>query len=234
MLSIFPTLILTAFFVVDPATGDMMGISASHSVGVTFPPAQVEQVIDALVPFTSQAPFANWADPRKRDGCEEASIVMAARWANGSGLTAQEADLAIDNLSAFGEARFSTYIDSSIADTATMLRDYAFVAGDVRYDVGASEMIAALKQGSILIVPVDGSRLGNPHFLDPPPTRHMLVVRGYDPIARQFIVNEPGTRFGDGYRYGIDVLEAALRDYPTGSHLPVLERRSAMLVVSRS
>src|SRR5258708_6055306 len=32
------------------------------------------------VPFTSQAPFANWSDPNEESGCEEASMIMAWHW----------------------------------------------------------------------------------------------------------------------------------------------------------
>src|SRR4051812_4227943 len=35
------------------------------------------------VPFTAQAPYGEWNDPKYGDGCEEASILMAAYWAKG-------------------------------------------------------------------------------------------------------------------------------------------------------
>ena len=37
------------------------------------------------VPFTSQAPLAEWDDPLQQDGCEEASSLMAASWAKWAG-----------------------------------------------------------------------------------------------------------------------------------------------------
>lgn len=207
--------------------GEMTGTSASTVVS-----ASGAQVVHAM-PFTPQAPFANWGDPRKADGCEEASITMVAYWQQGRPLSPEMADLEIDRLSSFSEDRFGTFYDQSIVDTQTMLRDFFGIESTLRYDVNAQDIKHELLQGRVVIVPVNGALLGNPYFLDPPPERHMIVVRGYDPIARQFIANEPGTRRGDGFRYGEDVIDRALRDYATGYRAPIPPRRTALLSVPR-
>ena len=49
----------------------------------TAPPATEEAPLAKViydVPFTSQAPFADWKDPRQQEGCEEASILMVSRF----------------------------------------------------------------------------------------------------------------------------------------------------------
>ena len=58
----------------------------------------------------------------------------------------------------------------------------------------------------------------------------MVVVRGYDDVAKEFIVNDPGTRFGEGYRYPYATLWAASHDW-TGSDATVTAGRKAMIVV---
>ena len=51
------------------------------------------------VPFTSQAPFANWDDIVFQNACEEASIIMAMRWVNNQSLTQAEANFEIATIS---------------------------------------------------------------------------------------------------------------------------------------
>ncbi|KKU51956.1 MAG: hypothetical protein UX75_C0058G0008, partial [Candidatus Moranbacteria bacterium GW2011_GWE2_47_10] len=56
-------------------------------------------------------------------------------------------------------------------------------------------------------------------------------------FSKEFITNDSGTRNGEGYRYGENVLFGAVRDYPTGNHYEkpidesVIERN--MIVVGR-
>ena len=61
----------------------------------------------------------------------------------------------------------------------------------------------------------------------------MIIIRGYDPLTKEFITNDPGTRKGELYRYDATVLYEAIRDYPTGYHeiIPHIEKN--MIVVSK-
>ena len=59
----------------------------------------------------------------------------------------------------------------------------------------------------------------------------MLVVTGYDAEKKEFITNDPGTRKGAGYRYPEQVLFDAIREYPTGKHVPITINRKAMIIV---
>jgi hypothetical protein len=59
----------------------------------------------------------------------------------------------------------------------------------------------------------------------------MVVIRGYDVDTKEFITNDVGTRQGENYRYPESVLFNAIRDYPTGDHLPITGfTKSAILV----
>ncbi len=184
------------------------------------------------VPFTAQAPFGQWSNPMFQDGCEEASLVMAARWVQGKGLTSQEAADEIIALSQYEQRVLGSFRDASAADTAQMMREY-FRHNAVRVDDVASvqDLYRELAAGNILMIPMDGRALGNPHFTPPGPERHMLVVVGYDPQTKEFITNDPGTRFGEAYRYAEAVLMDAMLDYPTGDHVPIVSREKRMIVV---
>lgn len=193
-----------------------------------------ESSLIAGVPFTVQAPFGEWDDPVFQNGCEEASLVMAEHWLSGKTLTKEIAKREIAALASFEEKRFGHSIDTSAEDTLKLFRDYYDIAsGEVHTDIGIADIGEALAAGSIVIVPADGRRLQNPHFTQPGPTTHMLVIFGYDAETREFIVNDPGTRHGAGYRYDEDILYGAILDYPTGDHLPIRSVRKSMIVIGK-
>lgn len=187
------------------------------------------------VPFTSQAPNANWADDHFQDGCEEASLIMVSRWVWGSKIgTKNEVEAEIYKISEFEKQKFGTYHDTSAEDTLKVLNEYfnhKKVA--VFYDMTVEDIKLALSEEKLVVVPADGTRLGNPNFRRPGPTRHMLVIRGFDEKDKQFITNDPGTRKGEKYRYDYKVLINAVRDYPTGHKEEILEERKAMIVVEK-
>jgi hypothetical protein len=186
------------------------------------------------VPFTSQAPSAKWSDDTFQNGCEEASLVMAAYWISGKALTKEVAEKEIVALSTYERKSLGHAVDTSAADTAELFSDYYDIGtAEVRYDIAAADIRTALADDAIVIVPTNGQRLGNPNFKRPGPLTHMLVVIGYDAAKQEFITNDPGTRLGKGYRYDEKVLLGAIRDYPTGKHLPIAEERTAMIIVRK-
>lgn len=209
-------------------------------VSDTLPVAEVvdeeplpQMVLIPGVPFTVQAPLAQWSDPMFQDACEEASIIMAEAWVNGVTLTKDGVTEEIQILEKFEKKQFGQAIDTSIADTAWLSDQYYGVMGEVHTGITVTDMKRALAMNKIVIVPTDGRKLKNPNFKQPGPTRHMLVIVGYDSVTKEFIVNDPGTRLGKSYRYPEAVLYDAILDYPTGDHLPVTSTDKVMLMVSR-
>lgn len=186
------------------------------------------------VPFAVQAPFGEWDDPLFQNGCEEAALVMASHWLSGKPLSPEIAKQEIIALSKYEKKQFGHSVDTSVVDTEKLLRDYYGVTtSKTRTDITLSDIRETLAAGVLVIVPADGRKLQNPHFTQPGPPRHMLVVIGYDAKTREFIVNDPGTRHGEGYRYDEDVLYAAILDYPTGDHLPIRSVRKSMIVIGK-
>lgn len=61
-----------------------------------------------------------------------------------------------------------------------------------------------------------------------------VAVRGYDPEGEEFIVNDPGTRYGEGYRYKEEIFMEAVQDYETGYHGEVFPEKKNMIVVELS
>jgi hypothetical protein len=173
------------------------------------------------VPFTAQAPYGNWSDQRLEDGCEEATALMAVKWARGEQtLAKKDANKAILTISDYTLKKYGEYRDVSAADTvAWIYKDYFnYQKVALKKGVSRADIIAELKRGNLIIAPMNGRALKNPYYTAPGPEHHMLVIRGYDEAKDQFITNDAGTRRGELYRYDTKLLFAAIRDYPTGYH----------------
>lgn len=196
--------------------------------------ANQKQLI-ANVPFTSQAPFGNWSDQRQQNGCEEASALMAIHWAQGKNLTKQEALTEITKLADWLIKKHGQAVDTSAQDTIDWIfKDY-FEYDQVSLMEKATnqKIIQALRQGQLVIAPMNGQKLHNPNFKQPGPERHMLVIRGYDPVSQKFITNDPGTKRGENYQYPAKVVEQAIRDYPTGNHLAITTTTKNVIIISK-
>lgn len=197
--------------------------------------SQQNNIILLDVPFTSQAPFGGWADPRRENGCEETSALMAMAWVRGEKLSPEYADKKILEISDYEKNIYGDFHDTSAKDTISRIfNDYfKYDKADVFYDIDGEDIKRELEAGNLVIVPVHGQKLKNPYYTQPGPVQHMLVVMGYDEAKKQFITNDPGTRHGEKYRYGEDIFEAALQDYPSGIHEPIEVVRTAMVVVKK-
>lgn len=193
------------------------------------------EVILFEVPFTAQAPFGNWEDPRQQNGCEEASALMAVRWANASNLELEEARDIIIDASEYEQKVYGEYRSTSSKDSVDRIFIDYFKYTNVRLvgNINTNDIKTELKNGNLVTLPVNGRKLGNPFFTPPGPTEHMLVVIGYDSKTDEFITNDPGTRHGKSFRYKAAVLEDALQDYPTGFKEPIESVNKMMIVVSR-
>jgi hypothetical protein len=110
---------------------------------------------------------------------------------------------------------------------------YDIAAGAVKSDITLTDIRDTLASGALVIIPADGRKLKNPHFKQPGPTRHMLVIAGYDAETKEFITNDPGTKHGKGYRYPEKILFDAILDYPTGDHLPLRSMKKVMMTVQK-
>lgn len=193
------------------------------------------QIILLDVPFLAQAPFGQWENPIYQNACEEASLLTAILWVRGVKLISkEEATEELKKFADFEIEKYNNFYDHSIVDTAQMMKDYfGYYNVEVRENIFAEDIIAEIKNGNLVIVPINGQILKNPFYTPPGPDRHMLVVIGYDYQTEEFITSDVGTRHGEKFRYKKDVLEASIRDYPTGNKEPITSIIKAMMVVSK-
>lgn len=185
----------------------------------------------AEVPFTSQAPHANW-DTVHKETCEEASSLMAARYAKGerSGLiNPDDAEAELQRIIAWERETFGYFEDTNAEETARILKEfYNLPKVSVRHGITLEDIKKEVGQGKLVIVPAAGRQLGNPFFTAPGPLYHMPLVVGY--TRDQIITNDPGTKRGLGFRYDNEVFFKAIHDW-TGNKDTIETGAKAMIIV---
>jgi hypothetical protein len=177
--------------------------------------APLPETKQLVVPFTPQAPTANW-DELHNEACEEASVIMAWAYFNGiTSLPASRVEAEISKLTDWQTENYGYYLSITTEETVRMAREVYGLKTEV---VPLSEAVVkrALADGKLVIWPGQGQLLGNPNFTPPGPPYHMLVLTGYN--ASQFITNDPGTRRGKDYPYSYATLEAAAGSYSHAAH----------------
>lgn len=197
-------------------------------------PAVPKETVILDVPFFSQAPLGEWSDPRQQEGCEEASALMAVLWARGeAGLSREAAKAEILAISAYEEKNYGNYHDTSAADTLKIIINgyLKYDRAELKEDANLEDLKQELAKGNVVILPMDGKKLKNPNFTADGPERHNIVIRGWDEEKKEFITNDPGTRKGEGYRYSENIIEAAWRDYLSGTHVPIKDLQKNMIVI---
>lgn len=196
-------------------------------------------VINISVPFTPQAPLANWRDERQEDGCEEAVSLMAMAWVNNekdkTKLTAAVWEKSIIELSDFEQEKYGEYRDVTLADMITWIfNDYFKYEGvSIKTVASSTDIFSELEKGNIVLAPMNGQKLKNPYFVQPGPSTHMILIKGYDYKTKEFITNDPGTKRGENYRYSESIILGAINVYPTGYHEGVASINKAIIVVEK-
>ncbi len=188
--------------------------SAPQNVAPMNSPTRAPEVIASSlqVPFTSQAPDADWSD-FYQNTCEEASLYMVLQYLAGDRretIPTDEADASLIGLvAAEDELGFTESI--TIQQLAALANSIDGVHATVRTDVSVASIEGAIANGHPVIVPTAGRMLQNPHFQGGGPWYHMLVITGFD--EDDFITNDPGTAYGQDYRYPKHFLVNAIHDW---------------------
>ena len=177
-------------------------------------------IADQTVPFVSQAPYGLWTDPWA-SFAEEACAYMTYLWANDQEAPSYEiAGQALLTLRDWETANLGTYKDTDLLQTLRLFNEFYGLRAELSYDLTRENLLAQLDRGKILILPVQN--LENPHYGEPGPVFHMIVVYGYE--GEEFLANDPGTVRGEAYRYEIQKIL---------DHVQDLNGEIRMLTVSR-
>lgn len=191
--------------------------------------------IGQKVPFLVQAPSAQWDDEHYQDACEEASMLIANLWLKDQDAPSKsETEKMLEELFEAEKSFFGDSLDISATDTAKFFQEHFKHSVSVVENVTLFDLYNFLEKGNIVIAPMDGRKLNNSYFSGGGPERHMLVITGYDLENKEFIVNDPGFRKGEEYRYKVDVLYNAIRDYETGNKKPISGIKKNVIVIKKN
>jgi hypothetical protein len=182
------------------------------------------------VPFTPQAPFANW-DELHNEACEEAAVLMVRRYFDGERggrIDPTAADREILEIVEWERQHLGKYLDTDAEETLRILAQKYGRRARLSTTVTVNSIKKEIAADHLIIVPAAGRLLGNPYFRQPGPAYHMLVIKGYD--NDEFVTNDPGTRRGEGFRYKHEVLLNAVHDW-TGDKETITQGRQVMIVV---
>lgn len=187
--------------------------------------------INLPVPFTSQAPEANWDQPWQ-DACEEAAVLMLDAYYKEYGLSPLFVKDEILKMVAWEEEKkWGNSIE--IEKVKQLTEWYAgkqVTMNNQQITIIENPTIEDMKQsvasGHPVLVVANGRTLPNPNFRNGGPLYHALVIRGY--TEDSFITNDPGTRNGKNFVYAYDDLMNAIRDWNNGD---VKSGRRAVLVI---
>jgi hypothetical protein len=183
--------------------------------------------VNLAVPFSPQAPHANWDQPYQ-DACEEAAVIMVAHYLEGKSLNADKMNSEILRMVAWEEDFLGFYKDTNIAETTRLVNNYypALQAKAV-YDVTAQDIKKELQVGRAVVVLANGQRLANPYYTQPGPEKHALVIKGF--TDGKFITNDPGTKRGADYVYTTEKVYGSIVDYDGGA---VGTGKKAMIIIT--
>lgn len=189
----------------------------------------IKTTLNLPVAFAPQAPFANWDMPYQ-EACEEASIIIVAKYLKNEPLDKHIMDKEILDLVEWEKEYFGYWQDTTTEEVVEILKEYYNIKSHTTAEVTTEKIKEELNKGNLIIVPTAGQLLDNPYFSGEGPVYHMLVIRGYD--RNEFITNDPGTKRGEGFKYKYDNLLNAVHDW-NGTKENIYQGQKVMVVVEK-
>lgn len=180
---------------------------------LTPPPKEIPKEINLAVPFTSQAPEKKWDQPWQ-DACEEAAVLMLDAYYNSYKLSVLFAKDEILKMVKWEEDKgWARSIE--IEKVQTLTDYYTKKTSHIIENPTVEQIKQYVAAGTPVYVVADGKVLPNPHFRSGGPEYHALIIRGY--TETHFITNDPGTQFGENFKYTYDDLMKSIRDWNGGN-----------------
>lgn len=187
--------------------------------------------MNLAVPFTSQAPEKNWDQPWQ-DACEEAAVLMMEAYYGNQKLSVLFAKDEILKMVKWEEEKnWGRSIEiEKVQDLVQYYMPNILTSKNLKIKIIENPTVEQIKKyvaaGTPVLVVADGKILPNPHFQNGGPEYHALVIRGY--TETEFITNDPGTQFGENFKYKYHDLMKSIRDWNAGD---VKNGRRVVLVI---
>ena len=162
------------------------------------------------VPFTSQAPKGDWGSPWD-DFAEEAIMTMVRQWwKNEALLSVEQSEATMLDIARYEEENIGNEGLLSIEQVQSSLDDFFAIPSQILDDPSVEQLKATLDEGSILIAPINGQVLLNPHYGNPAPENHMILIYAWE--GDIFITHDPGTRHGESVTYDQQKILESIQD----------------------
>lgn len=163
------------------------------------------------VPFTAQAPTANW-DRTHEEACEEAAMLMAGRYFRGEKIAgADDAEGGIQEIIAWENENLGFFESTTVEETVKVIKGVYGLKTEIIENPNIDQIKQAIAGNKLVIVPTAGRQIGNPFYKAPGPLYHMLLIKGY--TKTQFITNDAGTKRGGNYPYDFKTVLNANHDW---------------------
>lgn len=188
----------------------------------------IPEELNLDVPFTPQAPHANW-DYTHEEACEEAAVLMAGRYFRGQGISgADDAEKGLQEIIGWEKENLGFFESTTAEETVRVIKGIYGLNAQVIENPTVGQTKVALAQGKLVLSPSAGREIGNPFYKSPGPLYHILLIKGY--TKDKFITNDAGTKRGENYPYVFKTVLDANHDWNGGN---VGDGRKLMIVVSR-
>ncbi len=168
--------------------------------------------VSLAVPFTSQAPQGIWIEPWQ-NACEESVILMLDAYYQQYTFSDVAANKGIRNILYLKELAFGYSLDEDASTVVTLINNYLPWEASIVENPTLSAIKKEIDARRPVIVPTYGKGLRNPYFQDGGPDYHTIIISGYDDATQEFITQEPGTSYGNNYRYPYTRLQEAIHDF---------------------
>lgn len=179
------------------------------------------------VPFTPQAPTANW-DELHNEACEEASVIMAYAYFNQiKSLPPEVVEREISKLTDWQNDNYGYHLSITTEEVAKMVREVYKLKAEI-VPLSEDAIKRALADNKLVIWPGNGQLLENPYYKQPGPIYHMFLITGYN--EKGFITNDPGTKRGQDLQYTYDILRGATGNWNHEAHEVDLSDKKIIIV----
>jgi len=168
------------------------------------------------VPFTSQAPYGYWGQPWQ-DACEETAIVIVDNFYREKSIdTKQKAKEEILKIINLKNKNFGWSLDENSEKIVQLINEFLPWEAKIAHNPSLEQLKTEIDNNRPVILPAHGKYLYNPHFANGGPDYHTIVLSGYDDEKQEFITQEPGTRYGQDFRYKYTTIMNAMHDFLPG------------------
>lgn len=198
----------------DETKNSIQSRKDEHQSNNTTTEKSLPKEYDLAVPFTPQAPRADWSQPWQ-DACEEAGVLMLDAYYKDYDLSSVFAEDEIKKMVSWEENKKSWGDSIEIDKIAELAEYYTGKKPKVLNKPTIRQIKKQIADGNPVLVVAYGRGIPNPYYSGDGPLYHVLIIKGYN--ESEFITNDPGTKRGENFKYKYQDLMSEIHDWNGGN-----------------